>query len=472
MKGYRIGIYWKIFLTIVVSMILSSLVISALYIGFAPLTEVHPHLKQALIEHTITLSRSITEEVQVSPESLESILSGLQKNNNVDLRLFDSRGRERASFLERRLREKSSIATPAIRKVLREGHDFSVIYPQWMPIPVVTVPLRTGGNTVLFLQCYYPITKGLRSIMPRGLPETVVIIILGMVTGLLSRYLTRPLRELTKAARKMAAGSFGGKVKIRSHDEVGQLAHTFNEMSQSLAALQQSRHELFADISHELRSPLARILTDAEILIDRNMAREEQEQHLKSICNEVENVNHLIGDLSMLAKMDRDQVSISMKRSLLQDVLSQAISLFMLTMEEQGISLDLNISRDVPPVMIDPKRIGQVISNILTNALRYTPEGGTIGIRLRQAGAMAEVVISDTGAGIPEDKLPFIFERFYRVDKSRSRSTGGSGLGLAIARKFIEAHGGAISAESTEGKGTRIIFTLPLAGREKVKGET
>ncbi|MEI6125033.1 MAG: HAMP domain-containing sensor histidine kinase [Pseudomonadota bacterium] len=460
---FRIGIYWKIFSTILVSMLLSSLVITALYMGFAPLAEVHPHLKETLTSHTASIAQGIAEQLHSTSRPLESILQELHTNKKLDFRVYDERGKELASFMERRLQQAGKISALTIRQALQTGGDFQITYPRLLLTPVVTVPLRTDTTTTLLLQCHYPITKELRSVMPRGLPETVVIIILGAVTGLLSRYLTRPLRELTRVAKKMAAGNFGEKVKIRSHDEVGQLAKTFNEMSQNLAELQRSRKELFADISHELRSPLARILTDAEILIDRQMEQKEQEQHLKAICNEVENLNHLIGDLSMLARMEQDQVNISMRRYLLQDVILQAVSLFMLQMEEQGIELKQNISGNVPPVMIDPQRIGQVISNILTNAFRYTPPGGTIEVGLRQKGSMAEVWITDTGEGVPADKLPFIFERFYRVDKSRSRATGGSGLGLAIARKFIETHSGEIFAESRLGEGTCIIFTLPIA---------
>jgi signal transduction histidine kinase len=267
---------------------------------------------------------------------------------------------------------------------------------------------------------------------------------------------------LTRIARETAKGNFGAQVKIRSHDEVGQLTEAFNKMSQRLAEMRNSRKELFADISHEIRSPLARILTDAEILIDGQMDAQGREQHLKAICNEVKNLDQLTGDLAILARVDQDQVDISFAPSSLKDVISQAVSLFMLQIEEKGIHLKQPVSENVPQVIIDPKRIGQVISNLLTNALRYTPPGGTIEVGLRQRNEAAEVWVRDTGPGIPENKLPLIFERFYRVDKSRSRATGGSGLGLAIARQFVESHGGKIRAESKREEGTCITFRLPI----------
>jgi two-component system sensor histidine kinase BaeS len=301
-----------------------------------------------------------------------------------------------------------------------------------------------------------------KTIMPQGIPEVISIIIIGGITVLLSRYLTRPIRELTSAAKEMAKGKFGRRVKIMSHDEIGQLAETFNDMSQRLEELRRSRIQLLADISHEIRSPLARILTHAEILIDWQIEEKERDQHLEAICNEVKNLDQLIGDLATLSRFEQEQFDISLTPSSLKDVISQAVSLFALQIEENGINLKQNIAENIPPVMIDPKRIGQVISNLIMNALQYTSKGETIEVGLKQANAMAEVWVRDTGQGIPEEKLPFIFERFYRGDKSRFRSTGESGLGLAIAKQFVKAHGGEIRAESKYGEGTCINFTLPI----------
>jgi signal transduction histidine kinase len=149
--------------------------------------------------------------------------------------------------------------------------------------------------------------------------------------------------------------------------------------------------------------------------------------------------------------------------SSLQDALSEAIPKFSPLLEEKDISLKKTIPKDIPLVMMDEKRVGQIIANLLTNSLRYTMKGGTIDIGVTRKDSMVEVWIKDTGPGIPKEELPFIFERFYRVDKSRSRTSGGTGLGLAIAKQFVEAHGGKIWAESEVGKGTCITFTLPIA---------
>jgi len=318
-------------------------------------------------------------------------------------------------------------------------------------------------TSLIMALIYYPFVEGGKRILPPGVPSLIFIITIAVFTALLSRVLTRPIRELTKVTQEMSKGNFGVKVEVRSKDEIGQLGTTFNEMSQRLADYHKLRMELLADISHEIRSPLARIQSDAEILIDRQMEKEEMAQHLKAICEEVRNIDQLIEDLSMLTRLEQNQVELKIVPSSLENVLAQAIAKFLLQMEEKRITVVQNIPSSIPPVMMDDMRIGQVISNLLMNSLRYTPEGGRVEIGTQKRNGMVEVWVKDTGPGIPQEAIPYIFDRFYRVDKSRSRATGGRGLGLAIARQFVKAHGGEIRAESEIGKGTCTTFSLPVA---------
>jgi signal transduction histidine kinase len=462
MVQFRISIYWKIFLTILASMVLSALLIGSLYLGFDPRTKIHQQIQKSLLLKTNSTADRITSRIKTSSQPLEEILREIHAQEKENLIVYDTSARQLACFVEEGLKNKEKISKQIIQNTLRLGWNIQLIYPNLVLTPIISVPLKLNHEKTIILQSYYPFTKGVKRIIPGGLPEVIMVIFLGGLTVLVTRYLTRPLRGLTRVARETAKGNFGAQVKIRSHDEVGQLTEAFNKMSQRLAEMRNSRKELFADISHEIRSPLARILTDAEILIDGQMDAQGREQHLKAICNEVKNLDQLTGDLAILARVDQDQVDISFTPSSLKDVISQAVSLFMLQIEEKGIHLKQPVSENVPQVIIDPKRIGQVISNLLTNALRYTPPGGTIEVGLRQRNEAAEVWVRDTGPGIPENKLPLIFERFYRVDKSRSRATGGSGLGLAIARQFVESHGGKIRAESKREEGTCITFRLPI----------
>jgi two-component system sensor histidine kinase BaeS len=444
-------------------MILSYLIVYIiLYLGLAPQIEIHPQIKKYLVRETELIAKQITFQLGNSSKPLEDIVKEIHEKEKANLIVFNTSRSVLASFMEDRLKNTKKISKQVIQNALRNGWDFQLILPRWVLTPIISVPLKLNEEKIGILQSYYPFMKGVKTIMPQGIPEVISIIIIGGITVLLSRYLTRPIRELTSAAKEMAKGKFGRRVKIMSHDEIGQLAETFNDMSQRLEELRRSRIQLLADISHEIRSPLARILTHAEILIDWQIEEKERDQHLEAICNEVKNLDQLIGDLATLSRFEQEQFDISLTPSSLKDVISQAVSLFALQIEENGINLKQNISENIPPVMIDPKRIGQVISNLIMNALQYTSKGETIEVGLKQDNAMAEVWVRDTGQGIPEEKLPFIFERFYRGDKSRFRSTGESGLGLAIAKQFVKAHGGEIRAESKYGEGTCINFTLPI----------
>jgi histidine kinase len=376
--------------------------------------------------------------------------------------VFDEKGNELAASTAEKLQEVQTISPSLLDAVRRGSEHFESIYRDWRWVYSVSLPVTIGGKAAV-LQCYYPRTKEDRIIMPRGLVTALVLI--ALFTAIITRFLTRPIRELTRAAQELSRGRFGVTVRVRSRDEISQLRRTFNEMSQRLAAFHQSRKELFADISHEIRSPLARIQSDAELLIDREMSREEREEHLKAICEEVEGISRLVEDLSIMSQIENNQLTLEASPSSLQKLLIREAGKFRPQFGEKSVTLRQIMPEDIPPVMMDDKRIGQVISNLLTNALRYTPAGGTIELGVRVNGNMATVWVRDTGPGIPPEALPRIFDRFYRVDPSRSRISGGTGLGLSIAKHFVEAHGGTIRAESEPAKGTCIQFTLPLAGQ-------
>lgn len=318
-------------------------------------------------------------------------------------------------------------------------------------------------SSLIMALIYYPTIESGKRILPRGAPTLIFFLVIVGFTAILSRILTRPIRELTKVAQEMSKGNFGVKVEIRSNDEIGQLGNAFNEMSQRLANFHKLRSELLADISHEIRSPLARIQSDAEILMDREISKEERDQHLRAICEEVRNIDQLIEDLYIITRLEQNELELNIKPSSLTDVLKKEVGKFSLQLDDKRIKVIQNIPEDLPKVMMDPLRIGQVVTNLLMNSLRYTPEGGKVEIGARKIDGKVEVWVKDTGPGIPQEAIPYIFDRFYRVDKSRSRVTGGRGLGLAIARQFVKAHGGEIRAESEIDKGTSITFTLPVA---------
>ena len=463
MGWLRVGIFWKLFLSILASMVLSFVVITFLYLELTPTTPLRPHIKNIILQESYRIAHRIEEDLARGDHSVSSILAHMHQQDGAGIALYAADGCLIARASEPGLDVPVRIPVDVVEKAVQQGSFFEVTYPRRVLTPVLSVPIRLGDGRQAIVRCDFPITERFLRILPPWMIEGVVLSSLLLCVFLLSRYLTRPLRQLTRAAREMAQGNFGRTISISSHDEVGELAQAMSSMSQRIAHDNASRRELFADISHELRSPLARMLTDAEMLLVRPMERTEQEQHLGAICSEIENLNQLIGDLTILAKSENDALVIALAPNPLQDVVLQSLALFLPQIEEKHIALVHTVPDDPFFAMFDPKRIGQVVSNLVANALRYTPEGGTLEIGIERKGLMAEVWLRDTGAGIPEDTLPYIFDRFFRVDKSRSRATGGSGLGLAIVKKFVEAHGGEVRAGSSPGQGTRISFTLPLS---------
>jgi signal transduction histidine kinase len=459
MKFFYQRIYWKLFLAFLASIILTSAVMVLTYFVFAPEIEVHPHIKKSLLDETRSIAERISASLAASPASLADIIEKIHTTENANIRVFDLRGRELAARMDERLKSTRRISSTSIEDTLRTGEHLDLIFPRW--IHVVSMPLKRGQQPVAILQVYYPLIE--KSIFPQGAPTLILLFLLGGMTAVFSRWLTRPVRELTRGVRGMSMGSFGATVNIRSQDEIGELGKAFNEMSRRLAEFHKSRTELLADISHEIRSPLARIQTDAEILIDREMGKEDEAQHLQAICEEVRHIDQLIDDLLMLSRLENNQLTIERTRVVPGDLLSREVLRFILQAGEKSVTLNQEIASGLPPVMLDEKRIGQVISNLLANAIRYTPANGTITIGAKMSNGEIILWVRDTGEGIPQEDLPYIFDRFYRVDKSRSRSTGGTGLGLAIAKRFVEAHGGSIRAESEAGKGTTITVALPLS---------
>ncbi len=280
------------------------------------------------------------------------------------------------------------------------------------------------------------------------------------LTFFFSRRILAPVEALAASARALARGDFSQRVEVRSRDEVAELARTFNSMAQELAATEEIRRSLVADVAHELRTPLSNIRGYLEAIRDGLVNADPPT--LDSIHEEVILLTRLIDDLQELALAESGQLTLHVRPCDLSDLARKAMSALQPQAEAKGIDLVLRADAAVT-AQADPERIGQVLRNLLANALNYTQPGGSIRVAVAERGDQAEVRVEDSGLGIPEEELPYVFERFYRVDKSRSRVTGGVGLGLTIARRLVEAHGGSIAVESQVGKGSTFTFSLPAA---------
>lgn len=273
--------------------------------------------------------------------------------------------------------------------------------------------------------------------------------------------ITAPLNALTHAARQIATGDFSVRLPPSRNDAIGQVSRAFNAMAEALAQSETLRRQMIADIAHELRNPLGILQGQLEAMLDGILATTSEQ--IVSLYDEVLLLARLVNDLRDLALADAGQLRLTRQPTDLRALIEKTLGAFTLQTSDKQISLDMTCPDDLPRVNVDAQRIEQVLRNLVSNALRYTPEGGRISVHCARSGTQAiEVRVSDTGQGIPREDLPHVFERFWRGDKSRARAGGGAGLGLAIARQLILAHNGTMGVESEVGRGTTFWFTLPV----------
>lgn len=276
-----------------------------------------------------------------------------------------------------------------------------------------------------------------------------------------ARRIIGPIQVMRAASHHIAEGDYRERIPVSSSDELGELARDFNRMAQELEQIEQRRMELIGDVAHELRTPLSNIRSTMEGLIDEVLPPEPAT--FLSVQREVSSLQRLIHDLEELSRAEAGQISLDPQPIAINELIKAAADRLNIQFDDKGVSLHLDIRDDLPHIQADHSRITQVLLNLLGNSLQYTPSGGHVTVRVWHVGDEMVVEVNDNGTGIPEDHLPHIFERFYRVDKSRSRAGGGSGVGLTIAKHLVEAHGGRIWAKSPgPEQGSTFTFTLPL----------
>ena len=287
----------------------------------------------------------------------------------------------------------------------------------------------------------------------------------------LSAALTDRIVALDRAARALARSKLDVRVPVTGSDEMASLARSFNDMASQLQAaaakqreLDALRRNLIAWAGHDLRTPRASIQAIVEALADGLVEDPEtEERYLRTAQREIRSLSLLIDDLFELAQLEAGGLPLDLGPAALSDLISDTIESFSELAARGGLTLEGSVGPGIDPVTLDARLIERVLSNLVGNALRHTPPGGRIEILARQLDGGVGVEVRDTGEGIEAEDLPYVFERFYRGEKSRSRATGGAGLGLAIARSIVEAHGGAMAVDSAPGEGTRFTFTLPTA---------
>jgi signal transduction histidine kinase len=284
-----------------------------------------------------------------------------------------------------------------------------------------------------------------------------------VVARWLARGMTQPLRDMAAAARRMETGDYSARVQTKSRDEVGQLATAFNRMSAELENLERSRRDLLANVSHELKTPIAAIRAHLENLLDG--VEEPDPGTLQVMLAQTERLSRLIEQLLELSRLESGELPLRREETPLAALVSQVLSEIDVARSDRGVDVRSDLPEDLPAIDADPERVHQVLFNLLDNAVRFTPPGGEVTVSAHQHNGSVEVSVVDTGVGISPEHLPRLFERFYRADPARSREDGGTGIGLAIARSVVEAHGGKIRASSTPGEGSTFTFDMPVAAR-------
>lgn len=290
--------------------------------------------------------------------------------------------------------------------------------------------------------------------------EGVVLVLALGVGVLLSRRISRPLVDFTAATGAIARGDLSVRVPEAYPGELGALGASLNTMASALEHADELRRRMTADVAHELRTPLSVIRGKLEGVLDGVYPA--TETHLAPILEETELLTHLVEDLRLLALAEAGQLPLELRLLDIRALLRDAQVNFAPQAEENGITLALDLPGDLPKVAADWRRIAQVVRNLLTNALRHTSSGGTVTLSVEAEAASVVVRVQDTGEGIAPEHQPYVFERFWRAEKARSRTGGGSGLGLAIAKQMVDLHGGEIGVESAVGEGAIFWFTLPL----------
>jgi two-component system OmpR family sensor kinase/two-component system sensor histidine kinase BaeS len=288
----------------------------------------------------------------------------------------------------------------------------------------------------------------------------VGLLVAFLLVGRAVRRMARPVGDVMDAADRVASGDYTVRVEERGSWDMRRLARSFNEMAERLEVNEQQRRALLADIAHELRTPLTVIQGNAEGILDGLYPPDRD--HLEPVLQRTRVMSRLLDDLQTLSTAEAGALRLHRERVGPADLVEEAVAAFRAPAEAAGVVLGRGVGDGLPQLDVDPVRIGEVLSNLLQNALRHTPRGGavTVQVEAEDGGRRVAFAVSDTGSGIPPETLPRVFDRFVKaVD------TGGAGLGLAIARSLVLAHGGEISAHSRPGEGTTIRFVLPAGSR-------
>ncbi|WP_426980486.1 ATP-binding protein [Bacillus pseudomycoides] len=362
----------------------------------------------------------------------------------------------------------STIKRHIIGMIADTNHNGTIVENHWKTsnyictVSPIIIDGKTQGYVYMFLGTS-SIKDMIAGLTKQFLVAGVVTFILTVITiFLLSRLLTKPLLRMKHATEKMSRGDLSVSLTSTRNDEIGELIQSIQTLANDLHYMKKERSEFLASVAHELRTPLTYVRGYADIAMKNNTPPEQRQKYLSIIKDEADYITNLVQDLFLLAQMEKHNFSIQAKEIHLQTFLSRIVTKVNIMYEAKHISVSSTCPASLS-IALDEQRFEQVILNILNNAYVHSPEHSRITISVTEHKTQLEIAIQDTGEGIPEEDIPHIFERFYRVDKARSRSTGGTGLGLAIVKEIVELHGGEITVTSEVNQGSCFTMSLPIS---------
>ena len=351
--------------------------------------------------------------------------------------------------------------------MIRESKILNKNWTDYWYIATIS-PIDKGNSGYVYM--FYPtdvlneivfVIKGLVFLSSIG----VILIAVGLIV-ILSRKMTKPLLRMKEATNKMASGYYKQKLRVKGKDELAQLAESIQSLGEQLQHYEETRNEFLAGVSHELRTPLTYIKGYTDILAKGIITDEEEmKKYLNIINQETKRVTHLVNDLFELSKIQTGQFILNMELTEISSVLEKVINNLTPFVDKKGLKVIYHKEQKSSYAMADPYRLEQVFFNLIENAIKYTDEG-EVRIKVSKEGEYIKIIIEDTGIGIARKELPKIWDRFYRVEKSRARKTGGSGLGLFLVKEIIQLHEGKIEINSKEGKGTIVTIRLKNLNRD------
>jgi len=468
-------IIWKFFGAFAFLTVIAVFVLN-FFVGFKLRDHFEQKITRELRSNAILVGDILTEDlVRGGNEAIQDKVQALADKLDLRITVVDELGLVLGDSEEAPGSMENHAGRVEIARALKAGFGQSTHFSETLGynMKYVAVRVRSGAETHAVVRFALPLSEvqlQIRVIYRVVLLGAIVTIIIALtIAYYVSKSITSPIRRMQRAAERIAGGDFDSRVKVKSKDELGQLAKSLNVMAdelqqqiEDLKKMDTIRTDFVANVSHELKTPLTLIKGYIETLEGRTLNDKEKSRRFIAIIKEnADRLENIINDLLSLSEMELSRDCLNKARFDLKSQIDDIALGFGHSLEAKGITLNVDVQGEDFTIEADSDKIEHVFVNLLDNAIKYTEPGGRIDISIREDAEDATVIVEDNGIGIAREHINRVFERFYRVDKARSRQLGGTGLGLGIAKHIVAAHNGKIRIESQAGKGTKVFVTLP-----------